>query len=37
MYEQERHAVVEKVRSVARRIADLVKEFLAKLRKRQEK
>ena len=35
--QRERHAVVEKVRSVARRIADLVKGFLAKLRKRQEK
>jgi hypothetical protein len=37
MYELERRVAVEKVRSVVRRIADLVKEFLAKLRKRQEK
>jgi len=37
MYELEKHAVVEKMKSAVRRIVDRVKEFLAKLQKRQEK
>ena len=37
MYELEKHVVVEKVKSAVRRIVDQAKEFLEKLRKRQEK
>jgi hypothetical protein len=37
MYELEKRAVVEKVKSVVRRIADQLKEFLAKLRKLRQK
>jgi len=37
MYELERLVVVEKVKSVVRRIVDQLKEYLAKLRKLRQK